>query len=119
MRPSVTNIDQWYNSVFDYIIEQLDGRFRIQFPNEGELIGYIIDGFRREPRRESADEMVKFMGYASRVMNDQLMVCMSNDCTRDERHDLLKEFIQLMWSAEEDTAEWLKAQGVIVGQSHN
>lgn len=119
MRPAVTNVDQWYNAVFDYIVEQIDGRFRIQFPNELELIDYLIESFQLDFRRISAETMIGFLSFASHTMNDQLMECMSRSCTREERHNLLKEFIQLMWDAEVDTHEWLKAQGVIVGQSHN
>jgi hypothetical protein len=90
MRQVVTETD-FMRAVYDYMAEQLEGRFKLEFP-EGE-------------------EMSTF----GAILTD----CMLSDCDNGEYHDFAREFINLVWDSRQLTQEWLKGQGVVPGRSAN
>jgi len=118
MRQVVTELDSMA-AVYDYLAWQLDDRLRYEYTEEMETIDALVQSLRDPLMRIDASEMKRrLMEYVTEVVdvvvNHEIMAC---PCGADT--SFYKAFVNLIWNAHENTAEWLREQVVVVGQSTN
>lgn len=118
MRQVVTETD-FMRAVFDYMAEQLDGRFRLEFPDGEEMLDIMVYSLRDEDLRVDAEFMLRSLKASLISFGGVLTDCMLNDCGNGEYHDFAREYINLVWDSRQLTREWLKGQGVVPGRSAN
>ena len=118
MRQILTETDTM-QAVYDYMAEQIDGRFRLEFPDEEEMIDILVSSLRDSLTRELNANMHIALATTVCDFGTILTSCMLTGCTNDRQHKFLREFINLAWDARQLTAEWLKGQGIVPGQSAN
>lgn len=118
MRQVLTETDAM-RAIYDYMAEQIDGRFRLEFPEEEEVIDILVASL-RDPMTRMLDSHM-YMALVTTIgdYGAALSSCMLNGCTNDKQHRFLREFINLAWDARRLTTEWLKGQGIVPGQSAN
>lgn len=118
IRQVVTERD-WYIAVLDYMMEQIDGRFRMEFKNHGEEADLLIAMMSDEDIRQTADSMRNQIDYMVSYMGRTVTDCSLNGCPHTENHYFIREFINLVWDARHGTEQWLNQQGIVPGQSAN
>lgn len=118
MRQVLTETDA-VRAMYDYMAEQIDGRFRLEFPEEEEVIDILVDALRDPMTRELDIHMYTALATTIGDYTASLSSCMLTGCKNDKQHQFLREFINLAWDARRLTAEWLKGQGIVPGQSAN
>lgn len=118
MRQVLTETDTM-QAVFDYMAEQLDGRFRLEFPNEEEVIDVLVNSLRDGETRNSEAHMKIALGTTMGDYFSVLTTCLISGCPNHKTHRFLRQFINLAWDARQFTNEWLKGQGIVPGQSAN
>jgi hypothetical protein len=118
MRQVVTETD-FMRAVYDYMAEQLEGRFKLEFPEGEEMIDLMVDSLRDETLRMDAEYMTRSLKVSLSTFGAILTDCMLSDCDNGEYHDFAREFINLVWDSRQLTQEWLKGQGVVPGRSAN
>lgn len=106
-------------AIFDYLAEQLDGRFRLQFPNHHDVLNTMVGNLRNPLLREDAIDMYAFLMHSGSQFTEALNSCMVIGCPSDANHVFLREALNLLWDSRENTREWLKEQGIVPGQSAN
>lgn len=114
----VTELD-WMHAIYEYMEEQLDGRFRLQFPGQGEHIDELLEGMSHPFTRINEDTMMLVLINVTAAHGGRLTTHMLKGCPNEEEHEFQKELISLVWDARYETHEWLKDQGIIPGQSCN
>lgn len=115
----VVNETDWMDAIYEYIKLQLDGRFRLQFPNMEETIGDILETMDDHLVRSTEQTMLLGIMNAVAAHGSRLTLHSLTGCQNDECHEFQREFINLVWSARNETLQWLKSNGVIPGQSCN
>jgi hypothetical protein len=114
----VTELDEM-RAVYEYIISQLDGRFRVQFPAHTEFIDTLIENMQNPFVQITSDQMQVFLFQTVEQFTEALSSCAIQGCPHEGKHVFIREFINLVWDARDLTEEWLKGQGVVPGQSTN
>lgn len=109
----------WFNAVFDYMIEQLDGRFRLQFPEYQYDIDRVIENMNDPLCRASLDSMKYHIGLYMSLFGTTLTSHLVGGCPEEHNHEFLREYINLVWDSHTNTANWLTEQGIVPGQSAN
>jgi len=117
-RQVVNEYDMWI-AMYDYMISQLEGRFRLQFPSCQVVADQLLSDFRSECIRSNLNDMQSALNNAVSIFGASLTKCMLTSCPEHDSHEFLREFINLAWDLRWLTNEWLKEQGVVVGQSQN
>lgn len=118
MKQIVTETD-YMQAVFDYMAEQLEGRFRLEFPEAEEIIDHMVDSLRNGLFRLDAEYMHKALRLSISTFGTSLTECMLDGCPNESQHNFCREYINLVWDARSLTREWLKGQGIVSGQSTN
>lgn len=118
MRQVVIEHDMWI-AMFDYMGEQLDGRFRVQFPDSEDIIDQVLKDLNNPFTRSDYGHMRETLGLMISVFGTSLTGCLVDGCHEDANHEFIREFINLVWDARWLTSEWLKENGTIPGQSVN
>lgn len=119
VRQVVTEHDMWI-AMYDYMAEQLDGRCRLQFPGSKEVIDHILDDLNNPIIRADLDYMENSLGRTTGTLGTILSACMLTGCCQnDPFHEFMRDFLNLVWDARWLTTEWLKSNGIPVGQSVN
>lgn len=120
MRQIVTE-DDFLFAMIDYIVEQADTNLRYLFPNCLEEVDAFVDYFKEVTSRAgTSGELVEAAIKSMVIMlGSSLTNCMLKDCPQTERHDLLQEFLTLIWSARNGTTIWLGERGIVPGFSLN
>lgn len=120
-RQIVTERD-WMAAILDYIVEQLDGRLRAQYPDHDEIIDTMLENLDAPFARASTTviEYTLRLNIAAHVscLNDCMLKLDNCKCNPDT-HEFMKEFLLLVWDARNETESWLLRQGIIPGQSVN
>ena len=111
--------EDWWNSVYEYMIETLNGRFRIQFPKYRDAIDDLIRNMDDKNVRSSYNNMVMHLNTTTSMFGAALTVCTLTGCDHKDNHAFLREYINLVWDLKDDTERWLLRQGIVVGQSWN
>lgn len=114
----VTELDAM-RAVYDYLALQLDGRFRLQFPDHEDYINNYVEDLRDDECREHDQAMRWGLAQTVNTMGTTLTTCSINGCENVGNHAFMREFINLIWDARELTGEWLRRQGIVPGQSTN
>lgn len=117
-RQVITEHDMWI-AMFDYIAEQLNGRYRLQFPDGEEIIDHILNDLNNPIIRADLDYMENSLGKTTGIFGTMFSECMLIGCREEATHEFMREFINLVWDARRLTTEWLKSNGTPVGQSIN
>lgn len=119
-RQVVTEADI-YNAICDYMIVQLDGRFRVEFADEihKELIDVFIEGLRHPLVRLTEDTMRTHLLFLVSQTGMQLTECMLDACPNEVNNKFMREFVNLVWDARHNSGEWLRSEGIVPGQSVN
>lgn len=117
--PQVMTDDDWTLAVFDYISEQLDGRFRLQFPTQIDIIDNMVENIRDPKNRSHPAMMTCHLLNSVSLLSTTLTDCKLSGCPQKEQHKLIREFLDLVWDARDETYRWLYAKGVVPGQSTN
>ena len=118
MRQVVTELDT-LRAMYDYISEQLDGRFRLQFPIFEWKIDELIGEFQNPTYRVEAPAMKFSLAGLVSMIGSAVTECALDGCPDDEQHEFMREVINLIWDARFNTAEWLKEKGIVPGQAAN
>ncbi len=118
MRQVVTELDT-LRAMYDYIAEQLDGRFRLQFPEFEWKIDELVEELRNPTYRVEAPSMKFSLAGLVSVIGSAVTECTLQGCPDDDQHKFMREVINLIWDARFNTAEWLKEKGIVPGQSAN
>jgi hypothetical protein len=118
MRQVVTELDAM-NAVYDYIIEQLEGRFKLEYPKHTEHFDATADYFKNSLVRHDVIMMQVYMVQIMDMFYDSLSKCLITGCMNDDKHVAVRECLDLFFDARKLAAEWLKGQGVVPGQSAN
>lgn len=107
-------------AMYDYIALQLNGRFRVQFPEYEENISVFVESLYDKETRAQGEGHMKFaLAQTTTDMFAPLLICGIDGCHNETAHAFRKEFIDLVLNARQQTAEWLKGQGIVPGQSTN
>lgn len=114
----ITELDAM-RAVYDYMSLQLDGRFRLQFPEHREIIDEYVNDFLDDQVRQNADGMKFALAMVVNRYGTTLTNCSIKGCPHEDNHQFMREFINLVWDVRIQTAEWLKGQGIVPGQSAN
>jgi hypothetical protein len=114
----VTEYD-WLDAMFNYIIDQLDGRFRLQFPDHHKTLDLLVVNMNHPLARTSSEAMMLQLNMAVSTFGSTLTKCSLVGCTRCSNHEFLREYINLIWDSRYETEQWLFQQGIIPGQSTN
>ena len=117
-RQIVTELD-WYSAIYDYIAEQVDGRFRVEFPRLNDVIDEFVSGLRDPLSRLTPELMQWQLSQTVMKLSKQTVECSLEGCDNDDVHNFAKEFIHLIWGARNETSQWLHRQGIVPGQSAN
>jgi hypothetical protein len=114
----VTEYD-WLDAMFNYIIDQLDGRFRLQFPDHHKTLDLLVVNMNHPLARTSSEAMMLQLNMAVSTFGSTLTQCSLTGCTRCSNHEFLREYINLIWDSRYETERWLFQQGIIPGRSAN
>lgn len=115
----VINETDWMDAICEYMIEQLDGRFRLQFPGLTEKIDDLLLVLNDPLVRTSDATMIMGLGSIVGEHGARLTIHSLTGCSNTEGHAFQRELINLVWSARYETLTWLNQQGVVPGQSCN
>ena len=107
------------NAVYTYLATQLNGWVRVEFPNHTSIIDNLVEDLLDEECRNDPDGMKYALNGVTGEFTFLLTKCMINGCDDAENHKFMRAFINLVWDARTQTAEWLKGQGIVPGQSAN
>jgi hypothetical protein len=118
MKQVLTQFD-WYNAMFDYIIDQLDGRFRVQFPDHGGTLDMLIHNMSDPMGRMTPENMIAQLNMTASMFGTTLTMCSLTGCDEHGNHELLREYINLIWDSRDETERWLHQQGIVPGRSAN
>jgi hypothetical protein len=114
----VTEYD-WLDAMFNYIIDQLDGRFRLQFPDHHKALDMLVVNMNHPLARTSSETMMLQLNMTASTFGSALTQCSLTRCVRCSNHEFLREYINLIWDSRYETEQWLFHQGIIPGQSAN
>lgn len=114
----VTELDSWI-AMCDYIAIQLEGRFRVEFPEHAELAHLMIGPLRDPYVRMNTSSMEALIKSWVSQLGMALTECSLIGCDNEETHAFEREFVNLIWDARAQTGEWLRRQGIVPGQSAN
>lgn len=118
MRQVVTELDL-YTAMCDYIAEQLEGRFSLQFPYHTEVAEHMVNKLRNPHMRESVGAIIQALEGTVSQLGMTVTQCTLRGCENDENHDFIREFLNLVWDARDLTHDWLRGKGIVPGQSAN
>lgn len=118
MRQVVTELDL-YVAMCDYMIEQLTGRFSVQFPEHTEVAAHMSQQLQNPHMRESVPEILSTIEGTVSYFGMTVTKCTLRGCTNEENHEFIREFLDLVWDARDLTNEWLRGKGIVPGQSAN
>ena len=119
MTRQVITTHDWFNAKFDYLIEQLNGRFRMQFPEYLDVLDSIVEDLRDPCIRMFEIDMIQTLNQHVFTVCSALNQCSLSGCQNTDNHEFLREFINLIWDSHNETDSWLKAQGIVSGQCTN
>ena len=118
MRQVLTELDL-FTAMCDYMAEQLEGRFTVEFPNHRELTTHIAERLRDPAMRENVNHMAEAFESTVWQFTNSMNKCALSGCDNIENHKFLREFIDMVWDSRACTVEWLEGQGIVPGQSAN
>jgi hypothetical protein len=118
MKQVLTQFD-WYNAMFDYIIDQLNGRFRLQFPEHTTALDTLVHNMSDPMGRSTAENMLAQLNMTASMFGATLTMCSLTGCNEHSNHELLREYINLIWDSRDETEHWLHQQGIVPGRSAN
>ena len=107
------------NAVYTYLATQLDGWVRIEFPDHTSVIDDLVRDLRDDCCRNDPDGMKYALNGLTGEFAHILTGCMINGCDDEGNHRFMRSLINLVWDSRNQTAEWLKGQGIVPGQSAN
>lgn len=116
MRQVITELDAMH-AMNDYIAWRLETDLRQQYPQDSALIDQLIDALQHPANRLSPAVMKMLLVNTVVEFAEALAIQATTDNTEDLR--LIRAFVNLVWDSPQGTAQWLRGQGVIVGQSAN
>lgn len=114
----VTETD-WMHAIYEYLMEQLGGRFKLQFPEHIDYIDGLLESMQDPLIRSTELTMMEALMNVTAAHGGMVTRHSLNGCPHDMNHKFSREFINLVWDARRETSEWLQGQGVIPGQSCN
>lgn len=120
MNEQVTTELDFMKTVYQYITEQLDGRFRLEYPEGLETIDHMITDLKYASQiGTDADDMKLALIRVGQNFAQLLFVCSMKDCPETKQHAFIREYMELILNARRFTSEWLKGKGIVPGQSWN
>lgn len=116
MKQVVTPLD-WLNAKFDYLIDQLNGRIRLEYPEFGDVIDQFIGDLSNEFTRMLELEMIERINQNVFTICSIRTECSLTGCPNERNHKFLEEILNLIWNSHHETELWLTRQGIVPGQS--
>lgn len=115
----VTTDLEFMAAMYDYIAAQLEGRFVLEYPDFVNEITPFAESLRNPMVRIDAGGMKFALAATAIEVQSDLLKCSLDGCPHEENHKFKREFLDLVYDARQLTAEWLKGQGIVPGQSTN
>jgi len=118
-RQVVTEYDMFL-AMYDYLAEQFDGRFRMEFPENEQLIDGFLENLNDAFLRSSQPAMKLVLLNTISLFGTQLTHHLLDGCHVDEsHHEFMREVINTIWDSRELTTKWLHHKGIVPGRSVN
>ena len=115
----VVNSTDMMKAMCEYIATQINGRFRLQFPQHDRTLDNMVEVLHNPLYHSDASIAYRLLTNAVFEYGKTLTDCMICGCKNDDNHEFYREFINLVWDSRDLTEEWLRSQGIVPGQSAN